>query len=77
MEYVNYALHSMKLTTQEGLPVSSAWISADCHYAFLGFRSIEEATNALSLNGSISIEGRQIKVGRPKKTGVHTHRTNN
>lgn len=40
-------------------------------------RSAEEATKGLSLNGQISIEGKLLKVGRPKKNGVHTHRTNN
>lgn len=40
-------------------------------------RSESEATKGLSLNGQISIEGKLLKVGRPKKNGVHTHRTNN
>lgn len=43
----------------------SAWISTDGHYAFVEFRSAEEANNGFLLN-NISILGQPLKVGRPK-----------
>lgn len=43
----------------------SAWISTDGHYAFVEFRSSEEANNGFLLN-NISILGQPLKVGRPK-----------
>jgi len=39
-----------------GDPVLSAWISTDGHYAFVEFRSSEEANNGFLLN-NISILG--------------------
>jgi splicing factor U2AF subunit len=46
----------------------SAWISPDGvgHYAFVEFRSAQEATNGLALNGA-SLFGYQLKLGRPKQ----------
>ncbi len=35
---------------QLGLPVVSAWISQDAHYAFVEFRSIEECANGFQLS---------------------------
>ena len=43
----------------------SAWISTDGHYAFVEFRSSEEANCGFLLN-NISILGQPLKVGRPK-----------
>ena len=55
---------------QPGDPVLSAWISTDGHYAFVEFRSAEEANNGF-LFKNISILGQPLKVGRPKTyTGV-------
>ncbi len=51
--------------TQSGDPVLSAWISTDGHYAFVEFRSAEEANLGFQLN-NISILGQPLKVGRPK-----------
>lgn len=55
-----------------GDPVLSAWISTDGHYAFVEFRTAEEANNGFMLN-NISILGQvykavnqPLKVGRPK-----------
>jgi splicing factor U2AF 65 kDa subunit len=45
VEMLNLALLVMKCNTKPGLPVISAWISSDGHYAFVEFRSIEECTN--------------------------------
>ncbi len=55
----------MKANTQSGEPVLSAWISSDGHYAFVEFRTSEEANNGFLLN-NISIMGQPLKVGRPK-----------
>jgi splicing factor U2AF subunit len=60
----------MNANIQQGDPVLSAWISTDGHYAFVEFRSAEEANNGFLLN-NISILGQPLKVGRPKTyTGV-------
>ncbi len=48
-----------------GDPILSAWISTEGHYAFVEFRSAEEANNGFLLN-NISILGQPLKVGRPK-----------
>jgi hypothetical protein len=65
VKLLNAALLSMKLNTQRGDPVLSAWISTDGHYAFVEFRSAEEANNGFKLNDLI-ILGQPLKVGRPK-----------
>ena len=43
----------------------SAWISSDGHYAFVEFRTPEEANQGFALN-NIAIMGQPLKVGRPK-----------
>jgi len=55
----------LKANIKPGDPVLSAWISTDGHYAFVEFRSAEEANNGFLLN-TISILGQPLKVGRPK-----------
>jgi hypothetical protein len=62
---LNTALITLKANTKTGDPVLSAWISTDGHYAFVEFRSAEEANNGFLLN-TISILGQPLKVGRPK-----------
>lgn len=46
----------------------SAWISPDGvgHYAFIEFRTAQEATNGTALNNA-SLFGYQLKLGRPKQ----------
>ena len=46
-------------------PVIGAWVSPDGHYAFVEFRTAEEATKGFILNG-IKIMGVPLKIGRPK-----------
>ncbi len=46
-------------------PVIGAWISPDGHYAFIEFRTAEEATKGFILNG-IKFMGEPLKIGRPK-----------
>lgn len=52
-------------SSQSGDPILSAWISTEGHYAFVEFRSADEANNGFLLN-NISILGQPLKVGRPK-----------
>lgn len=55
MDMLNGALKKMEINTDvEGDSIVSAWISPDGvgHYAFVEFRSAQEATNGLTLNGA-------------------------
>lgn len=55
-------------TDTEGDSLVGAWISPDGvgHYAFVEFRTREEASNAMALNNS-SLFGYQLKLGRPEQ----------
>ena len=64
VDLVNHALIKVGGNINPGDPVISAWISSDGHYAFIEFRSPEEANNGFALN-HISIHGNTLKVGRP------------
>jgi hypothetical protein len=46
-------------------PVLSVWISSDSHYAFVEYKSAEEANKGLELD-KITIMSQTLKVGRPK-----------
>ena len=63
VEVLNHALEKVNESLKGA--VVSAWISSDGHYAFVEFRSAEEANNGFALQ-NISILGNQLKVGRPK-----------
>jgi hypothetical protein len=65
VDLLNTAIINKRLNSYTGNPVLSAWISQDGHYAFVEFRSIEEANKAFSLN-NYPILGQSLKVGRPK-----------
>jgi splicing factor U2AF subunit len=55
---------------QSGNPVVGAWISGDGHYAFVDFRTADEATQGFVLQ-QVQIKGNYLKVGRPKNaTGI-------
>jgi len=64
VDLVNHALVKVNGNTNPGDPVISAWIASDGHYAFLEFRSAEEADSGFALN-NISIHGFTLKAGRP------------
>lgn len=64
VDLLNHALIKVKGNINPGDPVISAWIASDGHYAFVEFRSPEEANNGFALN-NISIHGNTLKVGRP------------
>lgn len=69
MELLNSALKKMDINTEpEGDSIVSAWISPDGvgHYAFIEFRTAQEATNGTALNNA-SLFGYQLKLGRPKQ----------
>jgi len=54
----------MGVARTAGSPVISVWISNDGQYAFIEFRSVEEAQAGYCLN-NVSILGQQLRVGRP------------
>jgi len=63
---LNYTLKKMGINTEpEGNSILSSWISADGNYAFIEFRTPEEASNGFALN-NVSIFGQSLKVGRPR-----------
>lgn len=69
MQLLNSALKKMNINTDvEGDSIVSAWISPDGvgHYAFIEFRTKEEASNGMALNNA-SLFGYQLKLGRPKQ----------
>eukprot|EP00922_Rhytidocystis_sp_ex-Travisia-forbesii_P063341 GHVS01094247.1.p1 GENE.GHVS01094247.1~~GHVS01094247.1.p1 ORF type:complete len:428 (+),score=89.16 GHVS01094247.1:79-1284(+) len=48
-----------------GPSIIKVWISTDSHYAFVEFRTVQEASNAMRLNG-LSCLGIALRIGRPK-----------
>ena len=66
IKMLNIALLTLKPEDfSPGEPVISAWVSPDGHYAFVEFRTAEEATKGFILNG-FKIIDTPLKVGRPK-----------
>ena len=56
---------------QDGSAVIGSWIASDGHYAFVDFRSADEATQGFVLNQVSLVDGMLLKVGRPKNsTGI-------
>ncbi len=51
IDVVNEAMMSLNVITEPGPPVVSAWISSDGHYAFVEFRTAEEANLGFKLDG--------------------------
>jgi splicing factor U2AF 65 kDa subunit len=51
IDFFNAAMLTLKASSIPGNPVSRAWIASDGHFAFVEFRTIEEATIGLQLNG--------------------------
>ena len=66
IKMLNIALLTLKPECfSPGDPVISAWVSPDGHYAFVEFRTAEEATKGFVLNG-FKFLNVPLKVGRPK-----------
>ena len=51
IDVVNEAMLSLGVIEEPGNPVVSAWISSDGHYAFVEFRTAEEANHGFNLQG--------------------------
>ena len=51
IDVVNEAMLSLDVIKEPGNPVVSAWISSDGHYAFVEFRTAEEANDGFKLQG--------------------------
>ena len=68
IDKLNDVLLEMGATTMPGKPIVSGWLGGEGQFAFVQVRTVEECNNALALNG-YTLEGHQLKVGRPK-TGV-------
>ncbi|KAG0210956.1 U2 small nuclear RNA auxiliary factor 2 [Mortierella sp. GBA30] len=64
-DFFNQTMMSMNLTTGAGAPVVSVHINYDKNYAFVEFRTPEEATAAMAFDG-ISFQGQILKIRRPK-----------
>ena len=50
-ELMNTAMKAISAHVKSGNPILSTWMSSDRNYAFLEFRTLEEARNALKLDG--------------------------
>lgn len=64
IEFFNMASQASGIAIMAGDPVVDSWISPEGKYGFVEFRSIDECTAALALNG-ISLQGRQLVIKRP------------
>jgi len=65
MKVLNEELIKLKANLEEGDPVVGAWLSSDTSYAFVEFRTAEEANSGFKLNNH-AVLGHPLKVGRPK-----------
>jgi hypothetical protein len=65
LDTLTKAMIGLRLTVKAGEPVAKVEMGHDGTYAFIDFRSVEEANNALTLHG-MSYRGRELKVSRPK-----------
>jgi splicing factor U2AF subunit len=65
MEFFNAAMANANVLTSPGSPVLSATINREKAYAFIEFRSAEEASAGMSLDG-ITLQGHALRVRRPK-----------
>ena len=62
---LNDGMVALGLCKENDQPVLDAWISTDSHYAFVEFRSQEDASKGYQLI-QISIQGYPLKVGKPR-----------
>jgi len=63
-EFFNRACMGSGVATMPGEPCIDAWIAPEGKYGFVEFRSIDECTAGIALNG-INMQGRQLLVKRP------------
>jgi len=64
VDFFNMAAQASGIAILPGNPVVDSWISPEGKYGFAEFRSIDECTAAIALNG-ISLQGRQLVIKRP------------
>lgn len=64
IEFFQSSMAACNFITQPGNPVLACQINLDKNFAFLEFRSIEETTNAMALDG-IQCKGQALKIRRP------------
>ncbi|KAJ1480731.1 hypothetical protein T484DRAFT_1809665 [Baffinella frigidus] len=62
--FVAGVMQQMFLTVKPGDPVIDSFVSTDGKFGFVEMRTIQEASNALSMTG-VELMGRAIRVGRP------------
>ncbi|KAK2964758.1 putative Splicing factor U2AF 50 kDa subunit [Blattamonas nauphoetae] len=62
-----FVLHGVGSTASSAAkPVVDVQVNADKNYAFVEFRTAQDATNAMSFNGCV-FQNTQLKIGRPKE----------
>jgi len=72
VQFLNQVSQAVKVNSLPGEPVLGATMGGGGLFAFVEFRTAEEAANGLRLNG-VELLGCQLKVGRPKGyTGPET-----
>lgn len=65
VQFLNQVAQAVKVNALPGEPILSATMGGGGLFAFVEFRTAEEAANGLRLNG-VELLGCQLKVGRPK-----------
>lgn len=65
MEFFNDQVRNQGLAQAEGNPIIALQINLDKNFAFLEFRSVDETTQALALDG-IDFMGQSLKIRRPR-----------
>jgi hypothetical protein len=69
IDRVNDVLVEMGATIMPGKPILSGWLGGEGQFAFVQFRTAEECNNAISMNG-YAMDGYQLKIGKPKGSGI-------
>ncbi|CAG9336225.1 unnamed protein product [Blepharisma stoltei] len=59
------SMRALGLITRQGSPLLNSWRPKNSTFIFFDFRSVEEANNALTLQG-MTYRSKEIKVSRPK-----------
>jgi len=65
VQFMNQVAQAVKVNSLPGEPILSATMGGGGLFAFVEFRTAEEAANGLRLNG-VELLGCQLKIGRPK-----------
>eukprot|EP00731_Ephydatia_muelleri_P029353 Em0020g997a len=65
VNFFNEKMKEANLMSAPGNPVLAVQINMDKNFAFIEFRSVEETTNAMALDG-INLQGQALKIRRPK-----------